>query len=332
MWTWFWVESEKWPKYVQLYQQKVFAIHLVFWRILALQKSCGHDFEWRVKSGQNTKCIALLFAQKVRLYDFGHFWRILATQNHVDMILSGEWKSGQNRAIFSKKYRLYTFAKIGEFWPLFTLHSKWGHDFEWRVKSGQNRAIVSAKSKAIHLHVFWRILASTQNHEDMILSGQSSPKVTKIVQFWSKSKAIHLVFWRILAKNHVDWFWMKSEKWPKSCNFEQKVRLYTWYFGEFWPQIRWTWFWVESEKWPKYVQLYEQKVRLYTCTYFGEFWPKIMWTDFEWRWKVAKIRAIFSKKYSLYFWYFGEFWPKIMWTDFEWRVKSDQNHGILSKR
>ena len=208
-----------------------------------------------------------------------------------------------------------------------------------------------------------------------------------------------MVFWRILAKNHVDWFWVESEKWPKSCNFEEKVRLYTWYFGEFWPKITWTdfewrvksgknrsifsknyskhlvfwrilaknhvdWFWVESEKWPKSCN-FQQKLRLYTW-YFGEFWPKIMWTDFEWRVKSGQNRSIFSKNYSkhlvfwrilaknhvdwfwvesekwpksfnfqqklrLYTWYFGEFWPKIMWTDFEWRVKSGQNRAIFSK-
>ena len=125
----------------------------------------------------------------------------------------------------------------------------------------------------------------------LILSGEW--KVAKIVQFSAKAKAIYLVFWRILAKNHVDWFWVESEKWPKSCNFQQKLRLYTWYFGEFLAKNHVDWFWVESEKWPKSCN-FEEKVRLYTW-YFGEFWPKIMWTDFEWRVKSGQNRAILSK-------------------------------------
>ena len=144
----------------------------------------------------------------------------------------------------------------------------------------------------------------------MILSGEW--KVAKIVQFWAKSKAIHLVFWRILAKNHVDWFWVESEKWPKSCNFQQKVRLYTWYFGEFSAplKIMWTWFWVESEKWPKYVQLYEQKVRLIHLV----FWRILASTQNPWTWfwveseKWPKYVQLYQQNLRLYTWYFGQFW------------------------
>ena len=56
-------------------------------------------------------------------------------------------------------------------------------------------------------------------------------------QFWPKSKAIHLVFWPILSKNHSHWFRLAIEKWLKWANFGKKVRLYTWYFGQFCPKI-----------------------------------------------------------------------------------------------
>ena len=161
----------------------------------------------------------------------------------------------------------------------------------------------------------------------VILSGDW--KVAKMGEFWPKSKAIHLVFWRIFTKIQCEWLWVEIEKWQKWANFGQKVRLYTWYFwefspkfnvsdlsgdwkvakmGEFWPKskaihlvfwriftkIQCEWFWVEIEKWQKWAN-FGQKVRLYTW-YFGEFWRKFNVSDFEWRLKSGKNGRILAKK------------------------------------
>ena len=47
----------------------------------------------------------------------------------------------------------------------------------------------------------------------------------KMSEFWPKSKAIGLVFWRNLTKNQFHRFSSRSEKWVKWANFGQKVRL-----------------------------------------------------------------------------------------------------------
>ena len=47
----------------------------------------------------------------------------------------------------------------------------------------------------------------------------------KMGEFWPNSKAIGLVFWRILTKNKFHRFSSRSEKWVKWGNFGQKVRL-----------------------------------------------------------------------------------------------------------
>ena len=148
-------------------------------------------------------------------------------------------------------------------------------------------------------------------------------------QFSPKSKAIHLVFCPNLAQNQFNWFSMQIQKWPKWANFRPKVRLYTWYFAQFWPKINFTdfewrlksgqngqfspkskaihlvfcpilaqnqfyWFWVEIEKWPKWAN-FCPKVRLYTW-YFAQFWPKINFTNFEWRLKSGQNGPIFAQK------------------------------------
>ena len=59
-------------------------------------------------------------------------------------------------------------------------------------------------------------------------------------QFSPKSKAIHLVFCKILAYNQFSKYWLEIKKWSKWANFRQKVRLYTWYFVQFLPKISFT--------------------------------------------------------------------------------------------
>ena len=133
--------------------------------------------------------------------------------------------------------------------------------------------------------------------------------MAKIDQFSPKSKAIHLVFCEIFTKNHFSRFSVENEKWLKSTNFRQKVRLHTWYFTKFSPKItvakidqfspkskaihlvfceiftknHFSRFSVENEKWLKSTN-FRQKVRLYTW-YFAKFSPKITFLDSQWRMK-----------------------------------------------
>ena len=44
---------------------------------------------------------------------------------------------------------------------------------------------------------------------------------------------IHLVFYPILTRNQYQSFYVKSEKELKRSIFDEKVRLYTWYFTQF---------------------------------------------------------------------------------------------------
>ena len=58
-------------------------------------------------------------------------------------------------------------------------------------------------------------------------------------EFWPKSKAIHLVFWSKITYFHVERIWLEIEEWQKGANSGQKVRLYTWYFGQKSPIFMW---------------------------------------------------------------------------------------------
>ena len=196
----------------------------------------------------------------------------------------------------------------------------------------------------------------------LILSGDW--KVVKMGRFWPKSKAIHLVFWPIFIKIQCDWFWVEIEKWWKWADFDQKVRLYTWYFDQFSSKFN-----VTDFEWRlKMVKIadFDQKVRLYTW-YLDQFSSKFNVTDFEWRLKMVnmgrfwpKSKAIhlvfwpifikiqcdwfwveiekwwkwadFDQKVRLYTWYFDQFSSKFNVTDFEWRLKSGENGQILTKK
>ena len=138
-------------------------------------------------------------------------------------------------------------------------------------------------------------------------------------EFWPKSKAIHLVFCPNLTKNQFYWFWMETEKWLKWANFGQKVRLYTWYFAQFWPKINLL---ILSGDWKvaKMGQFWPKSKAIHLV-----IWPNLTKNQFYWFWVETEKWlnwANFGQKVRLYTWYFAQFWPKINFTDFEWRLKS----------
>ena len=161
----------------------------------------------------------------------------------------------------------------------------------------------------------------------LILSGDW--KVVKMGRFWPKSKAIHLVFWShwILMKIQCDWFWVEIEKWWKWADFDQKVRLYTWYFDQFWSKFN--------------VTDFEWRLK---SGENGQFWPKSkaihlvfnfhqnsMWLILSGDWKVVKMGRFWPKSKAIHL----VFWPiftKFNVTDFEWRLKSGENGQILTKK
>ena len=166
---------------------------------------------------------------------FAHFCHFsISTQNHSHWIFV---KIPQNTKCIALLF--------GQNLPIFAT-------FEWRLKSGKNGRIL-AKNSPYTLGILANF---DENSMWVILSGDW--KVAKMGEFWPKSKAIHLVFWRILTKIQCEWFWVEIEKWQKWANFGQKVRLYTWYFGE--------------------------------------FSPKFNVSDFEWRLKSGKNGRILAKK------------------------------------
>ena len=200
----------------------------------------------------------------------------------------------------------------------------------WLILSGDWKVVKMGrfwpKSKAYtwYFDQFSSKFNVTQNQSHWIL--------VKIGRFWPKSKAIHLVFCPIFTKIQCDWFWVEIEKWWKWADFDQKVRLYTWYFAQFSPlfnlhsksvtlnfgenwskyQVYSTWFLVfknsvtdfdQIEKWSKWAD-FDQKVRLYTW-YFAHFHENSMWLILSGDWKVVKMGRFWPKSKAIHL----VFWP-----------------------
>ena len=162
----------------------------------------------------------------------------------------------------------------------------------------------------------------------LILSGDW--KVVKMGRFWPKSKAIHLVFCPIFTKIQCDSFWVEIEKWWKWAEFDQKVRLYTWYFDQFSPKFNVTdfeWRLKSGENGSDF----DQKVSLYTW-YFAHFHHFSISTQNQSHWILVKMGKIWPKSIGYTFGHFAQFSPKFNVTDFEWRLKSGENGQILTKK
>ena len=136
------------------------------------------------------------------------------------LILSGDWKVVKMGRFWPKSKAIHLV-----FWPIFI---KIQCDWFWvEIEKWWKWADFDQK-----VRLYLGILTNFgQNSMWLILSGDW--KVVKMGRFWPKSKAIHLVFWPIFIKIQCDWFWVEIEKWWKWADFDQKVRLYTWYFDQF---------------------------------------------------------------------------------------------------
>ena len=290
------------------------------------------------KIRQNTKCIALLFAENCT---------ILATF-HSPLKINVDWFWVESE-------------KLHDFVPLFTLNSKSGYPHDILAKIRQNTKCIALllsrewkvarfcatfhsplKSQAIHM-IFWPKFG--QKSCGLILSGEW--KVAKIVQFCSKSKAIHLVFWPLFTlhskscphdflsqnspkyqvysltfcsynctyfghfslstQNHVPHdFELRVKIRQNTCNFQQKVSLY--FFAENCTilatfhsplKIMSTWFWVESENSPKY-QVYSLTFCSYNWHDFGHFSLSTQ-NHVHWFWVESQNSPKYVQVYEPYF-------------------------------
>ena len=127
---------------------------------------------------------------------------------------------------------------------------------------------------------FWSYQVSSPANDFLSQNGENG-------QILTKSKAIHF---SISTQNqcHIE-FWKVVKI--------GKYQVYSLTFGQNLPnftKIQCDWFWVEIEKWWKWAD-FDQKVRLYTW-YFDQFSPKFNVTDFEWRLKSGENGQILTKK------------------------------------